>query len=65
MSQFEGYDDLEDLDWYDYRRRYDDIHRLDRILEAEDDDVNRLRLRGESRVQHTSGGHVASRNLPH
>jgi trehalose 6-phosphate phosphatase len=35
ISQFEGYRDLPDLDWDDYRRRYGDIGRLDRILEAE------------------------------
>ena len=35
ISQFEGYRDLPELDWDDYRRRYGDIQRLDRILEAE------------------------------
>ena len=35
ISQFEGYRDLAELDWADYRRRYGDIQRLDRILEAE------------------------------
>jgi len=35
ISQFEGYRDLPELDWADYRRRYGDIQRLDRILEAE------------------------------
>lgn len=35
ISQFEGYRDLPDLDWEDYRRRYGNIERLDRILEAE------------------------------
>jgi trehalose/maltose hydrolase-like predicted phosphorylase len=35
ISQFEGYRDLPELDWDDYRRRYRDIQRLDRILEAE------------------------------
>jgi trehalose/maltose hydrolase-like predicted phosphorylase len=35
ISQFEGYRDLRELDWDDYRRRYGDIQRLDRILEAE------------------------------
>lgn len=44
ISQFEGYEDLEELDWDGYRRRYDDIHRLDRILEAENDDVNRYQV---------------------
>lgn len=40
ISQFEGYADLAELDWDGYRRRYDNIQRLDRILEAEDDSVN-------------------------
>lgn len=35
ISQFEGYRDLPELDWEGYRRRYGDIQRLDRILEAE------------------------------
>jgi alpha,alpha-trehalase len=43
ISQFEGYDELAELDWDDYRRRYGNIQRLDRILEAEDDDVNRYK----------------------
>ncbi|MFJ7986188.1 glycoside hydrolase family 65 protein [Streptomyces sp. NPDC096351] len=41
VSQFEGYGDLEELDWHRYRDRYGDIRRLDRILEAEGDTVNR------------------------
>ncbi|WP_395108437.1 glycoside hydrolase family 65 protein [Actinomadura sp. SCN-SB] len=43
LSQFEGYADLEELDWDGYRRRYGDIRRLDRILEAEGDTPNRYR----------------------
>ncbi|WP_328965004.1 glycoside hydrolase family 65 protein [Streptomyces virginiae] len=41
ISQFEGYGDLAELDWDAYRARYSDIRRLDRILESEDDTVNR------------------------
>ena len=37
LSQFEGYEQLEELDWDGYRERYGDISRLDRILEAEGD----------------------------
>lgn len=40
ISQFEGYRDLPELDWDHYRRRYGDIQRLDRILEAEGDSVD-------------------------
>ena len=35
ISQFDGYMDLEELDWDKYRKEYGDIHRLDRILKAE------------------------------
>ncbi|MCD4812304.1 glycoside hydrolase family 65 protein [bacterium] len=35
IHQFEGYMDLKELDWDEYRHKYDDIHRLDRILKAE------------------------------
>ena len=40
ISQFEGYDRLEELDWAGYQKKYGDIQRLDRILEAEGDSVN-------------------------
>ncbi len=40
VSQFEGYEALKELDWDGYRARYDDLQRLDRILEAENDSVN-------------------------
>ena len=35
ISQFEGYFGLKELDWDAYRKKYGDIHRLDRILKAE------------------------------
>ena len=40
ISQFAGYGELAELDWEGYRRRYGDIRRLDRILEAEGSSVN-------------------------
>jgi alpha,alpha-trehalase len=43
ISQFEGYEELAELDWDRYRRQYGNIQRLDRILEAESDDVNRYK----------------------
>lgn len=43
ISQFEGYEALQELDWDHYRRRYGDISRLDRILEAENDTPNRYK----------------------
>jgi len=44
ISQFEGYEDLQELDWELYRQRYRNIQRLDRILRAEGDDPDRYRL---------------------
>ncbi len=44
ISQFEGYDELEELDWDGYRAKYGNIQRLDRILRAEGDDPNRYKL---------------------
>ncbi len=43
LSQFEGYEQLEELDWEGYRARYGNIQRLDRILEAEGDSPNRYK----------------------
>ena len=37
ISQFEGYAELQEFDWDGYRRKYGNIQRLDRILEAEGD----------------------------
>jgi alpha,alpha-trehalase len=50
ISQFEGYEDLLELDWEDYRARHGDIHRLDRILEAEGDTVNRYKVSKQADV---------------
>jgi trehalose 6-phosphate phosphatase len=50
ISQFEGYGDLEELDWAGYREKYGDIHRLDRILEAEGDSPNRYQLSKQADV---------------
>jgi alpha,alpha-trehalase len=50
VSQFEGYEQLEELDWESYREKYGDIHRLDRILEAEGDTANRYKLTKQADV---------------
>jgi alpha,alpha-trehalase len=50
ISQFEGYDRLEEFDWEGYREKYDDIQRLDRILEAEDDTPNRYKVSKQADV---------------
>jgi alpha,alpha-trehalase len=44
ISQFEGYEQLEEFEWDAYRAKYGDIARLDRILEAEGDTPNRYKL---------------------
>jgi trehalose/maltose hydrolase-like predicted phosphorylase len=35
IAQFDGYFDLEELDWEHYRKKYDTIYRMDRLLKAE------------------------------
>jgi alpha,alpha-trehalase len=50
LSQFEGYDALEELDWETYRQRHGDVLRLDRILEAEDDTPNRYKVSKQADV---------------
>ena len=35
IAQFEGYFDLKEIDWADYRKKYGNIYRMDRILNAE------------------------------
>lgn len=50
ISQFEGYEDLQELDWETYRTRYGNIQRLDRILEAENDSPDRYKLSKQADV---------------
>lgn len=50
ISQFEGYDRLTEFRWDDYRAKYGDIQRLDRILEAEGDSPNRYKLSKQADV---------------
>ena len=50
ISQFEGYEQLAELDWEDYRTRYGNIQRLDLILEAEQDSANRYKLSKQADV---------------
>ncbi len=44
ISQFEGWENLEELDWDAYRRKYGNIQRLDRILRAEGKEPDRYKL---------------------
>jgi trehalose/maltose hydrolase-like predicted phosphorylase len=50
ISQFEGYERLEELDWERYRMRYGNIQRLELILEAEDDTANRYKVSKQADV---------------
>jgi alpha,alpha-trehalase len=50
ISQFEGYERLQELDWDGLRRRHGDIRRLDRILEAEGDSPNRYKASKQADV---------------
>jgi alpha,alpha-trehalase len=50
ISQFEGYGKLKEFDWDVYRKKYGDIHRLDRILEAEGDTPNRYKVSKQADV---------------
>jgi alpha,alpha-trehalase len=50
VSQFQGYDDLKELDWERYRGKYGNINRLDRILEAEGDSPNRYKISKQADV---------------
>jgi trehalose/maltose hydrolase-like predicted phosphorylase len=50
MSQFEGYEDLSELDWDRYRARFGNIQRLDRILRAEADSPDRYKVSKQADV---------------
>lgn len=50
ISQFDGYEQLAELDWNHYRATYGNIGRLDLILEAEGDTPNRYQLAKQADV---------------
>jgi alpha,alpha-trehalase len=50
ISQFEGYDRLAEFDWEAYEKKYGDIQRLDRILEAEGDTPNAYKVSKQADV---------------
>ncbi|MHC6592389.1 HAD-IA family hydrolase [Arthrobacter sp. C152] len=50
ISQFDGYEQLRELDWERYRNTYDSIERLDLILEAEGDGTNSYKLAKQADV---------------
>ena len=50
ISQFEGYDKLEELDWEKYHAKHGKVMRLDRILEAQNDTPNRYKCSKQADV---------------
>ena len=44
ISQFDGYFDLKELDWERYRKKYGNIHRMDRILKQEGDSTDQYKV---------------------
>lgn len=50
INQFDGYEKLEEFPWEKYEEKYEDIHRLDRILENEDKDPNRYKASKQADV---------------
>ncbi len=49
-AQFEGYENLKELDWDAYKDKYGELHRLDRILKAEGDTPNKYKLSKQADV---------------
>ena len=50
ISQFEGYDELKELDWAAYRKKYGNIGRMDLIMESEGDSTNNYKLSKQADV---------------
>jgi alpha,alpha-trehalase len=50
ISQFEGYGDLQEFNWEEYKKKYGNIQRLDRILESEGDSPDRYKVSKQADV---------------
>jgi alpha,alpha-trehalase len=50
ISQFDGYEDLQEFDWECYREKYGDIERLDRILDQEGHNPNDFKISKQADV---------------
>jgi trehalose/maltose hydrolase-like predicted phosphorylase len=50
ISQFEGYEALQELDWDGYREHYGNIGRMDLILQSEGDSTNRYKVSKQADV---------------
>ena len=50
LEQFDGYMGLKELDWEQYRKKYGNIHRMDRILKAEGDSPDNYKVAKQADV---------------
>ena len=50
IAQFDGYEQLKEFPWEEYRGKYGEAMRLDRILESEGDNVNRYKASKQADV---------------
>lgn len=50
ISQFEGYEELDEFPWEEYKEKYEDIQRLDRVLEQENDSPNHYKANKQADV---------------
>ena len=50
INQFDGYEKLKEFPWGEYRRKYGNIQRVDRILESEGDSVNNYKASKQADV---------------
>jgi len=50
IEQFDGYMELKELDWEQYRKKYGNIHRMDRILKAEGDTPDNYKVAKQADV---------------
>ena len=50
LEQFDGYMSLKELDWEAYRKKYGNIHRMDRILKAEGDSPDNYKVAKQADV---------------
>ena len=50
INQFEGYEKLKEFPWKEYREKYGNIQRVDRILESENDSVNNYKASKQADV---------------
>lgn len=50
ISQFEGYEQLDEFNWDSYSKKYGNIERLDRVLKAEGDSPNHYKVSKQADV---------------